>query len=239
MPPVFIPDDGKPIDFTTFLTDLPDEDGLAFVGANFHPQTLINAYLSGLFPWFIHQGYPHWYCPDPRMVLFPEQLKISKSMRNVFNQKKFSFSADTHFNEVMKYCASVPRLGESMSWIDDHFLAAYQNLYRLGFAHSFESWQDGHLVGGLYGVSIGSVFYGESMFSLQPNASKAVFIQAVRFLSFHGFKMIDCQVHTRHLNTLGAINISRHDFLNLLDQWNQYPSLNGINWEALFNQSLV
>lgn len=236
MPPIFIPYEGGPIDFSQQEVIQPDEDGLAAIGANFHPETLLNAYSSGLFPWYISEGCPFWYCPDPRMVLFPADLKISSSMRAVFNKKKFSFSSDTAFNQVIQQCATVVRKGDRTTWIDSHFIQAYNVLHKHGYAHSFECWHESHLVGGLYGVAIGEVFFGESMFSLQPNASKAVFIQAVRFLSLNGFKMIDCQVYTDHLKSLGAGTIKRQAFLKLLAQCVLPPALNGMPWTLLFKE---
>ena len=233
--PVFIPNEGVPIDFSQFSYSDISAEGLAVIGANFHPETLVNAYCSGLFPWYIDSGLPHWFCPDPRMVLFPEHLVISKSMRNVFNQKKFDFSCDTCFDQVIRSCADVKRKHDDMTWIDHNFIGAYNQLHDMGLAHSFEAWQDGNLVGGLYGVAIGQVFFGESMFSIKPNASKAAFIQAVRFLSLNDFKLIDCQVYTEHLSSLGAMTISRDEFIfNYLVQLLPHESLNERKWTELF-----
>lgn len=239
MPPVFIPVGSEPIDFDAYSPCTPDDDGLVFVGANFNPQTLIHAYTSGIFPWFIQDGYPFWYCPDPRMVVFPSQIKITKSMRNVFNQRRFTYTSDTDFVTVMERCAATPRKGEHLTWIDDDFITAYTSLHKLGFAHSFECRLDGQLVGGLYGVAIGKVFFGESMFSTVTNASKAAFIQAVRFLDIQRFDMIDCQVYTDHLKSLGGVTIGRKEFLNRLSQSIMLPSLNGIKWTNIFNPDIL
>lgn len=236
MATVFIPDAGVPVDFSE--CDFIDfgEEGLTAIGANFHPQTLLNAYANGLFPWYIYEGLPHWYSPDPRMILLPGHLRISKSMRNVFNQHKYRVTCDTAFTSVIESCAQVKRKNEDSTWINQHFIDAYARLHGYGYAHSFEAWQGDRLVGGLYGVGIGEVFFGESMFSFLPNASKAAFISAVRFLSLHEFKMIDCQVYTDHLSSLGAIPLNRHDFYRLLITHVQPRSLNGINWSELFDR---
>ncbi|MEP7320551.1 MAG: leucyl/phenylalanyl-tRNA--protein transferase [Saprospiraceae bacterium] len=234
MAPVFIPNTGVPIDFSQCSTEEYGPEGIVAIGANFHPQTLLNAYSSGLFPWYIYDGFPHWFSPDPRMVLFPQHLKLSKSMRNVFNQKKFNYTCDACFDRVIEACANTQRKNDVTTWIDQDFIEAYTQLHQFGFAHSFEAWQGEVLVGGLYGVSIGEVFFGESMFSTMANASKAAFIKAVRFLSLHQFKMIDCQVYSDHLSSLGAIPISRGDFQSMLAQGMKPSPLTGIHWKDLF-----
>lgn len=238
MPTFFIPNKGKPIDFTEFEYSDPDKDGLVCVGANFHPQTLISAYMHGLFPWFIHEGLPFWYCPDPRMVLLSGHLKISKSMSKILDRHTFTITCDTAFDRVIKNCAQVVRKGSHETWIDSDFISAYTLLHKYGLAHSFEAWQHNVLVGGLYGVSIGEVFFGESMFALVANASKAAFISGVKFLESYQFKMIDCQVGTDHLRSLGAQDMSRNKFLKLLAFDVLPPSLNNKNWTSLFQTYL-
>jgi leucyl/phenylalanyl-tRNA---protein transferase len=234
----YIPNEGKPVDFNEFEYTMPDEDGLVCVGANFHPQTLVSAYMHGLFPWFIHDGLPFWYCPDPRMVLLPAKLTISKSMRKVLDRNTFTITCDTAFDLVIKNCAHVVRKGSFETWIDTDFIRAYNQLHHYGIAHSFEAWQQNELVGGLYGVSIGEVFFGESMFASITNASKAAFITGVKFLESKQFKMIDCQVGTAHLKSLGAEDMSRLKFLKLLSFDVLPPSLNNQCWTSLFQTYL-
>jgi leucyl/phenylalanyl-tRNA--protein transferase len=236
MATVFIPDVGVPVDFSECDFVNFGEDGLTAIGANFLPQTLLNAYVNGLFPWYIHEGLPHWFSPDPRMILFPSHLRVSSSMRNVFNRHQFTYTCDIAFKKVMESCAQVKRKNEDSTWINQDFIKAYGQLHDYGYAHSFEAWHGDQLVGGLYGVGIGEVFFGESMFSILPNASKAAFIQAVRFLSLYEFKIIDCQVYTDHLSSLGAIPVDRHAFYDLLVTHVRLPSLNGTHWSELFTQ---
>jgi leucyl/phenylalanyl-tRNA--protein transferase len=190
--------------------------GLIAVSGDLHEERLMGAYANGLFPWFEEDGYFFWYTPDPRWVLFPAELQVHKSMRSIFNKGKFRYTLDTQFEAVMRACASVPRGGVEGSWITPAFIEAYGKMHQQGIAHSVEVWQEGTLVGGLYGLSIGRIFYGESMFAEVPNASKAGFIMLVRALERAGFRLIDCQQHTPHLESLGARGISRRDFWGLL-----------------------
>lgn len=238
MPAFFIPNEGKPIDFNDFDHTDPDDDGLVCVGANFQPQTLVGAYRHGLFPWFKHDGLPFWYCPDPRMVLMPDALRVSKSMKKELVRNTFSITCDTAFDQVIKNCATARRKGLAETWIDDDFISAYTLLHSFGIAHSFEAWQQNVLVGGLYGVSIGEVFFGESMFANVTNASKAAFIRGVQFLKSHHFKMIDCQVGTPHLKSLGAEDMPRDTFLKHLSIDVLPPSLNCTSWSSLFQTFL-
>lgn len=239
MPPLLIQHDGYPVDFGSYDLEYDHEEGLVAVGANFYPETLISAYTSGLFPWFIQDKLPYWFCPDPRMVLFVDQLKISKSMRNVFNKNIFQYSCDTEFEQVISQCAYIERKGQQATWIDAHFKSAYIELHRLGYAHSFEVWSDRQLVGGLYGVGIGKVFFGESMFAKKDNASKAAFIQGVKFLNANGFEIIDCQVYSDHLSSLGAQNVDRKYFLAILKEHVLPSVLDGKNWKALFTKLIT
>ncbi len=214
--------------------DLASADGILAVGGDLSPERLLVAYQLGIFPWF-NEGDPIlWWSPDPRFVLFPEELKVSKSMRPYFNQKKFEICLDQRFETVMQACRMVPRRGQmGGSWITQNMIKAYSKLHEMGFAHSVEVLRDGELVGGLYGISIGKCFFGESMFALESNASKFGFIWLVKALQKRNFWMVDCQQATRHLGTLGARSIDRHDFLdllhrnriekNLIGSWKSWP----------------
>lgn len=197
---------------------LAEPGGLLAVGGDLRPDRLVLAYRNGIFPWFEEEGSFFWYSPDPRFVLFPHELRVHKSMRSIFNQHKFEYTLDTCFERVIRSCAHTTRAGQEGSWIADSFVDGYTELHRQGLAHSVEVWQSGELVGGLYGLALGQVFFGESMFSLAPNASKAGFITLVRALERSGFTLIDCQQETLHLASLGARNISRQLFLEMLHQ---------------------
>ncbi|MBS1781813.1 MAG: leucyl/phenylalanyl-tRNA--protein transferase [Bacteroidetes bacterium] len=191
-------------------------DGLLAIGGDLSVERLILAYQSGIFPWFNEDEPPLWWCPDPRFVLFPEELHISKSMKQLLKHPPFTFRINNAFQQVMQQCAQVKRKGQNGTWITQEILNAYQQLHELGIAFSAECWQRDELVGGLYGVRLGKVFFGESMFASQSNASKFAFIQYVQQLQNEGIKMIDCQVHTPHLESLGARMISRDVFLQKL-----------------------
>lgn len=193
-------------------------DGLLAIGGDLSAERLLSAYQLGIFPWYNPGELPLWWCPDPRFVLFPEQLKVSKSMRPYFNQQKFTVSYDTCFTEVVKACAKAPRQGQDGTWISNEIITGYTALHQKGFAHSVEVWEAGQLVGGLYGVALGKVFFGESMFARRSNASKFGFIALVRALRSRGFTLIDCQQETNHLRSLGAELISREAFLRLLGE---------------------
>jgi leucyl/phenylalanyl-tRNA---protein transferase len=192
------------------------EDGLLAIGGELNVDTLKLAYRSGIFPWFSGKV-PMWYSPDPRFVLFPKDLIVSKSMKQVIKGSKFSFTADQAFKEVIKNCSTVEREGQWGTWITSDMIKAYVALHKEGIAHSAETWLDGKLVGGLYGVRTGRVFCGESMFSHVSNASKYAFIRYVQeVLIPGGIELIDCQVHTPHLESLGAIMIPRARFVAYL-----------------------
>lgn len=210
-----------------------DEDGVLAVGGDLSIDRLLLAYANGIFPWF-NSGEPIiWWSPDPRMVLYPDDLKISKSMKPVLKQHLFEIRYDTAFEQVMRHCAAVPRIGQSGTWITDDMLTAYAALHQAGYAHSVEAWQNGELVGGLYGVSLGRCFFGESMFTKVSNASKAAFIHLVQKLKEKGFELIDCQVHTSHLQSLGAREIPRADFLAILEGNKNEKTLQG-SWHNIF-----
>ena len=202
--------------------------GLVAIGGSLSPERLWNAYINGIFPWYQSPtGDFYWYSPDPRCVLFPSDLIVHKSMRSIFNQNKFTYTLDTAFETVMRNCAQSRRKLQQGSWIDDDFVEGYSEMHRFGFAHSVEVWEGEELVGGLYGISIGNVFFGESMFAKKANASKAGFITLVRALEKSGFVMIDCQQRTHHLMSLGATTIPRIEFLNQLKRSIHYNTLRG------------
>ena len=199
---------------------LASENGILAVGGDLSPERLILAYQYGIFPWF-NEGDPIlWWSPDPRFVLFPDELKVSKSMRPYFNQKKFRCTIDHDFEAVIRNCQQNRRENqfEMGTWITEEMLNAYIYLYELGIAHSVEVWDEDQLVGGLYGLALGKCFFGESMFSKANNASKFGFISLVRYLKQEDFWLIDCQQETQHLASLGARSISREDFLAFLDK---------------------
>jgi leucyl/phenylalanyl-tRNA--protein transferase len=201
--------------------DFPDvntanENGLVAVGGNLSFGTLLNAYTNGIFPWYNPGEIIQWYCPDPRFVLFPNKIKISHSMRNVLNKHLFKFTVDKAFADVIKNCRAAKRDGDPGTWISDEIEESYNNLFEKGFAHSAEAWENNELVGGLYGVLIGKVFFGESMFAHKSNASKFALINWAQVLQKNGIELIDCQVYTSHLESMGAEFISRKEFVILL-----------------------
>jgi leucyl/phenylalanyl-tRNA--protein transferase len=175
------------------------------------------AYRNGIFPWY--QGeHILWWCPDPRFVLFPDELKVSKSMQSLLKKDRFDFTINKAFKDVIHNCKQTERPGQPGTWITDEVEKAYYKLHKLGYGHSAEAWKDGKLVGGLYGIKLGKVFFGESMFSKKSNASKYAFIKYVQLLKEEGIELIDCQVYTEHLESLGARMIPRQEFIQLLDQ---------------------
>jgi len=210
---IFLPPIGKP-NFPN--PENADENGLVAVGGKLTPDWLVDAYSKGLFPWF-NEGYAiMWWSPDPRAVLYPSKVKIHKSMRSVFNQKKFELRINFAFEKVIENCSRMPRKGQDGTWINSLVLKNYIKLHKLGYAHSFEAWKNEELVGGLYGIALGKIFFGESMFSFQANASKFAFISMCRILEDKGFYLIDCQQDTQHMQSLGSELISRVEFLDIL-----------------------
>ncbi|MEM1219462.1 MAG: leucyl/phenylalanyl-tRNA--protein transferase [Bacteroidota bacterium] len=190
--------------------NLTSDDGILAVGGGLEPWRLVLAYQKGLFPWYNPNDPILWWCPDPRFVLFPEELKVSKSMRTYFNNPHFTLSMDQQFEQVIRAGGEVARKGQSGgTWISEEMIQSYVNLHQLGIAHSVEVWQDGELVGGLYGLGLGRIFYGESMFARVSNASKFAFISLVRRLEELGYWIIDCQQETPHLKSLGGRGIPR------------------------------
>ena len=196
---------------------LADPNGLLAAGGDLSLKRLIEAYSSGIFPWF-EEGQPVlWWSPDPRMVLFPEDLRVSKSLQKILNKALYTVTLDEAFAEVMTCCAQ-PRRESSGTWITDEMQTAYTQLFEAGHAHSVEVWRDGDLVGGLYGVALGQLFFGESMFSFESNTSKIALVNLVKQLQEWNYKLIDCQVSSEHLESLGAIEISREQFRQQLHE---------------------
>lgn len=196
--------------------EFADKYGLLAAGGDLSTERLLTAYHKGIFPWY-NEGEPIlWWSPDPRFVLFPNKLKVSKSMKTVLNNGKFRFTINRAFEQVIQNCKSVNRPEQEGTWISPVIQEAYTRLHRLGYAHSAESWLDGELVGGLYGIRMGNVFFGESMFSTTSNASKFAFIKYIQQLKKENLALIDCQVYTKHLESLGAEMIDRTIFLDLI-----------------------
>lgn len=195
-------------------------NGLLAVGGDLSPSRLLAAYRQGIFPWYSPGEPLLWWSPDPRMVLFPDELKISRSLAKTLRNQPYSVRLDHCFSRVMAEC-SAPRHGHTGTWISLEMQQAYTKLHELGHAHSVETWVEGELVGGLYGVALGRVFYGESMFSRQPDASKIALAHLCHYLRQQDYVVIDCQMKTEHLASLGAREISRHDFVTGLAHWTQ------------------
>lgn len=203
-------------------------DGILAVGGDLFPERLFQAYTHGIFPWYSSDTPILWWSPDPRFVIYPSEVKISKSMRQVLRRKIFEIKFDTSFREVITECGG-KRKHEKGTWITSEMIEAYVTLHDLGFAHSIESWRDGKLAGGLYGVSIGGMFFGESMFSREDNASKAAFIVLADNLVRLGFDLIDSQVYTRHMESLGAFEMERGLFLDIVKESVKRKTIEG-NW---------
>ena len=214
--------DKDSLEFPDPSTAMRIPNGLLAAGGDLRPERLLRAYQLGIFPWFDTSQPPLWWTPDPRMVLFPAELHVSRSLRKVMARGGFDVTTDTDFAAVISACAE-PRAGSSGTWITGSMQMAYQRLFELGYAHSVEVKVDGRLVGGLYGVALGDVFYGESMFSRISNASKIAFAHMVRALANGGYRLIDCQVANPHLESLGARNIPRQEFMRYLPGGTQVP----------------
>lgn len=193
-----------------------EPDGLLAVGGDLTAERIVQAYRQGIFPWYGDDQPILWWSPDPRMVLFPEELHVSRSLAKELRRERFQVTFDLAFDQVIQACAQPRKDGEG-TWLMPEMIVAYRQLHKLGIAHSVEAWQDGELVGGLYGNALGSVFFGESMFSRVANASKVAFVCLVRSLSRAGYSLVDCQVFTPHLQSLGAGLIPRSQFLSLLN----------------------
>jgi len=195
------------------------EEDLVAVGGDFSNKRLINAYKSGIFPWFIEEGLIYWFSPNPRMILAPGSLRISKSLARTIKKKRFDVTFDNDFEGVIKKCANVKRRGsQDGSWISEEFIEGFTTLYREGIAHSIECYQQERLVGGLYGLVIGNAFFGESMFSEVSDASKVALFHLDQLAQKNNFHFIDCQVYTKHLESMGAIEVERDLFLEMVER---------------------
>ena len=207
---------------------LREPNGLLAAGGDLSPERLLEAYRHGVFPWYSEGDPILWWSPDPRMVLFPAELKVSHSLRKTVARGIYETRFDTAFADVIAACAA-PRDGHSGTWIVPEMIAAYTALHELGFVHSVESWCDGELAGGLYGMALGKVFFGESMFTRAPDASKVALVRLVERLEAEGYRVIDCQQATGHLASLGAREIRRDAFAKLVRESIQYPPV-GSRW---------
>ncbi len=204
-----------------------EPDGLLAVGGDLSPKRLLRAYAAGIFPWYSEENPILWWSPDPRLILHPGWLHVSRSLARSLRRGRYEVRADTAFREVIGRCAAKARRGQHGTWITAEMRAAYERLHDLGFAHSFEAWEEGELVGGLYGVSLGAAFFGESMFADRPDASKVAFVRAVEWLAGRGVTLIDCQVRTEHLVSLGAREVPRREFLGALARALEIPAQPG------------
>ena len=206
------------------------EDGLLAVGGDLSVPRLLLAYSSGIFPWY-EDGEPIlWHSPDPRTLLTVDTLHVSRRMERTLKQGKFRVTSDRAFEHVIAACANTPRDDQFGTWITDDMQAAYTALHREGYAHSIECWHDDHLVGGLYGVSLGACFFGESMFSWQADASKAALITLTRAGARAGIRLVDCQMETVHLKSMGAFNVSRARYVGMIEEQQKHPTLRG-TWD--------
>ncbi|MBS0289516.1 MAG: leucyl/phenylalanyl-tRNA--protein transferase [Proteobacteria bacterium] len=211
-----------PTDFPDPATALKDPNGLLAMGGDLKPERLITAYRQGIFPWYDHKTIL-WWSPDPRTILKLKDLHVSKSLKKNLRQQAFHLSMDEKFTEVIQQCAALREI-DLGTWINAEMQKAYIQVHKLGYAHSIEVLEGNTLVGGIYGVSLGRLFFGESMFSLRPNASKIALVYLVRQLEAWDFEFIDCQVWSEHLASLGATTIARKDFLQLLSENNKFES---------------
>jgi leucyl/phenylalanyl-tRNA--protein transferase len=197
---------------------LAEPDGLLAMGGDLSVNRLLLAYKSGLFPWY--EGEPIlWWCPNPRFVLYPEAFKESKTVKKLLAKNVFAFTINKEFNRVIQSCQTIKRNGQDGTWITDEVITSYNTMHQLGYAHSAEVWKDDELVGGLYGIKLGQVFFGESMFSKIPHASRVAFHLYVQTLKKENIKLIDCQVHTPYLESMGAKMIERNTFIQLLKEY--------------------
>lgn len=205
-------------DFPDIRRALKEPDGLLAIGGDLTPERLINAYARGIFPWN-NEGQPVlWWSPDPRWVMEPEKIRVSRSLEKILRSGKFMITFNRDFPAVIRMCAA-PRKDEESTWITNSIIANFNKLHQLGYAHSVECWLDGKLAGGLYGIAMGKIFFGESMFSKASNASKVALVTLARVLSASGFKLIDCQVYTRHLESLGAFPMPRNSWAQALQNY--------------------
>ncbi|HKB42964.1 MAG TPA: leucyl/phenylalanyl-tRNA--protein transferase [Chitinophagaceae bacterium] len=195
--------------------DFAEPDGLLAIGGDLSPERLLLAYCNGIFPWYEGE-HILWWCPNPRFVLFPEELKINRSTKKLLNKNEFIFTINKSFKEVIHHCKKIKRPGQQGTWITDEVEKAYCKMHELGYAHSAEVWKEDELVGGVYGIKLGKIFFGESMFSKISNASRVAFTKYVLQLKEKGIELIDCQVYTEYLESFGARMIPRKDFIQRL-----------------------
>jgi len=220
--PVVIAWLGVDTPFPSLASALQEPNGLLAVGGDLSPRRLLDAYRRGIFPWYSEGDPVLWWSPDPRMVLFPRELRVTRSLAKTLRNKSYEVRFDTAFDEVVRGCAT-PRPNQPGTWISAEMRAAYRRLHELGYAHSVETWVDGALAGGLYGVAMGRAFFGESMFARGRDASKIAFVHLVRRLAGEGYLLIDCQMHTPHLASLGAREVPRSEFARRLKDLVDYP----------------
>ncbi len=220
---------GRPVAFPH--PSLAEPDGLLAVGGDLSPERLLAAYSEGIFPWFDERSPILWWSPDPRLVLEPADLHVSRTLRRTLRRGTYRVTSDRAFEQVIRRCAARTRPNQHGTWITREMIDAYVQLHRLGFAHSFEAWECEELAGGLYGVSLGRAFFGESMFADRPDASKVAFVRSVEFLARTGVRLVDCQVRTDHLVSLGAHEISRNEFLARLRDALDAPTSRGA-WDV-------
>jgi leucyl/phenylalanyl-tRNA--protein transferase len=216
---------GRTLDFPDPADAEPD--GLLAVGGDLRPERLLGAYAQGIFPWYDDRSPILWWSPDPRLVLEPRELHVSRSLARTIRRGTYRVTADAAFDHVIRRCAAKGRPGQRGTWITDEMIEAYCELHRLGFAHSFEAWQEDRLAGGLYGISLGAAFFGESMFADARDASKVAFVRAVQWLAARGVRLVDCQVRTEHLASLGAREIPRSRFLARVEAALEAPTRRG------------
>ena len=203
------------------------EDGLLALGGDLRPERLILGYTQGIFPWYAENLPILWHSPDPRMIMTTRDLVVQRSLKKAIKRQPYELKMDTAFSDVLSGCAAVPRPNQSGTWLIPEMMEAYQKLHALGFAHSIEAWKGGELVGGLYGVSLGAAFFGESMFARAPDASKIAFVACVRQLDAWEIDLVDCQVHTEHLERFGAYEVPRDKYLELLARALDAPTRRG------------
>jgi leucyl/phenylalanyl-tRNA--protein transferase len=207
--------------------NLADDDGLVAAGGELSEDFLLSAYAQGLFPWF-NEGEPIlWWSPNPRMIILPQDFKCSSSFKQTLNSKRFTLSVDENFESVIRNCSQKKRIGQEGTWITDEMIEAYCKLHKNGYAHSFETWHGGKLAGGLYGISLGKAFYGESMFYHETDASKYALFKLCEYLKVLEFQFIDVQQSTSHLKSLGAKNVKRDAFLKMNSKAIEFPTKKG------------
>ncbi len=212
-------------------------EGIVGVGGNLSPGMLLSAYSQGIFPWYSPGEPILWWSPDPRYVLFPEKIHIQRSLRKILKKDHFTYTFDKSFRKVISRCAIAERPGQNGTWITEEMIKGYSILNELGYAHSMEIWAGDCLAGGLYGVSLGDIFFGESMFTEQDNASKAGFVMLVTLLSREGFLLIDSQVYTSHLERFGAEEIPRNEYMDVLNKALKGRTRKG-NWGLMFDEKI-